>query len=81
MKDTPEKWAVWSAPADHNRAARRAAGLFGRIWKWDMAAMGQAQVPPRYVRRHYKEQIVADPKTRRERRHRARILRAMEGQV
>jgi hypothetical protein len=69
---------VWKAPADFNRAARREAGLFGRFWAWDARALGlNPNLPPRYVRRHFKEGILEAPKNRRERKARARILRAM----
>lgn len=75
--------AVWDAPATFNRASRRAAGLFGRMWRWDMALLdpGAADRPPRYVRRHWSEKVLTHPKTRRQRRHKARILRAMKGRM
>ena len=73
---------VWSAPADFNRAARRAAGLFGRFWKWDAQALGvDPNLPPRYVRRHHTPGILLNPKTRRERKHKARIMRAMRSRL
>jgi hypothetical protein len=70
---------VWDRPVDFNRETRRRAGLLGRLWRWDpmAGAKGPVATPPRYVRRHYNERILTAPKTRRERRHRARILRAM----
>ena len=69
---------VWEAPADFNRATRRWAKLWGRIWKWDREALGvPADLPPRYARRHFKPEVFLFPKTRRQRRHRARIVRAM----
>lgn len=77
MKALTERM-VWEAPANYNRATRRWAKLWGRIWKWDQTALGIAQVPPRYVRRHYTEGVIMAPKTRRQRRHKARILRAMK---
>lgn len=73
---------VWSAPADYNRAARRQARLWGRIWRWDRQALGiDPNLPPRYVRRHFTPTILTAPATRRQRRHRARILRAMKGTI
>jgi hypothetical protein len=68
---------VWKSPADYNRAARRTARLWGRIWKWDPNAQGYVERPPRYARRHYRPDLFVAPKTRRQRRHRARILRIM----
>lgn len=68
---------VWTAPADFNRAGRRAARLWGRIWKWDAEALGTQNMVPRYVRRHHDTEKFTNPKTRRQRRHRARIMRAM----
>ena len=65
---------VWKSPVDFNRAIRRWAGLTGRVWKWNP----QTPVAPRYVRRHYDITKFTTPKTRRQRRHRARILRAMQ---
>lgn len=70
---------VWESPADWNRTARRKARLWGRIWKWDAAALGLQNIPPRYVRRHFDSAKFTNPRTRRQRRHRARILRAMKG--
>jgi hypothetical protein len=70
----PRDAAVWKSPADYNRAARRAARLFSNIWKWDLKTPVQA---PRYARRHWTEQVMLAPKTRRERRHRERIMSAM----
>jgi len=78
MKKTKEAQQVFDAPANFNRATRRAAGLLGRLWRWDRMALGiDPNLPPRYVRRHWSPNILTDPKTRRERRHRTRILRAM----
>lgn len=65
---------VWKAPVDFNRARRRAAGLVGSIWKWNPQPGPSV---PRYVRRHWTESVLLHPKTRRQRRHRARILRNM----
>lgn len=74
--------AVWDAPATFNRHSRRMAGLFGRMWRWDSVMLGiDPQLPPRYVRRHWSEAVLTHPKTRRQRRHKARILRAMKGQL
>lgn len=70
---------VWKAPADYNRAARRLARLWGRIWKWDAQALGLNGMAPRYVRRHYNERAFLHPVTRRQRKHKARILRIMGG--
>lgn len=73
---------VWGSPADYNRAARRQVGLLGRFWRWDQQALGvDPDLPPRYVRRHHTPGILIDPKTRRERKHRARILRAMRERI
>lgn len=70
---------VWAAPALFNRAARRQARLWGRIWRWDRELLGiPANLPPRYARRHFNSETFLRPKTRRQRRHRARILRAMQ---
>jgi len=81
---------VWEAPATFNRHMRRAAGLLSKYWRWDMQVLGWQQPAPRYIRRHYKADVTADgpdglpvttngafthPKTRRQRRHRARIIR------
>lgn len=69
---------VWKAPADYNRADRRAAHLWGRLWKWDAQALGlDPMLLPRYARRHWKQYEFTQPKTRRQRKHRARILKAM----
>jgi hypothetical protein len=70
---------VWDAPVDFNRSTRRWARLWGSIWAWDRTAEGTDI--PRYVRRHYSESIVTHPHTRRQRRHRARILRVMRAGV
>lgn len=82
MKLTPEMQDVWKAPADYNRAMRRAAGLLGRIWAWDPRALGvPTDTPPRYVRRHWTTDILTAPKaaqTRRQRKQKARILRLMQ---
>lgn len=75
----PQVKAIWSAPADWNRAARRSVKLWGRIWKWDAQVLGTQNIVPRYVRRHFTPTILTNPKTRRQRRHKARILRAMKG--
>ena len=67
---------VWESPALHNRATRRWAKLWGSIWKWDQQALGlPADLPRRYARRHFDQQKFLFPKTRRQRRHRAVILR------
>ena len=69
---------VLKAPADFNRAARRQVGVLGRTWKWDRELLGlPADLPPRYVRRHYDITKFTTPKTRRQRRHRARIIRTL----
>ena len=62
-------------PTNYNRATRRWAGLRSRV------AEQQAPSLPRYVRRHYAEHLITNPTTRRQRRHRARIMRAMKGAV
>ena len=61
-----------------NRETRRRARLFGGMWR---GTPGDSVSLPRYVRRHYQEVVVMHPRTRRERRHRARILRAMADQT
>ena len=74
--------AVWDAPATFNRHSRRAAGVFGRLWRWDSMMLGiDPNLPPRYVRRHWSESVLTHPKTRRQRRHKARILKAMKGRL
>ena len=71
---TPQE--VWESPALHNRATRRWARLWGSIWKWDQQALGlDPNLPRRYARRHFDQQKFLFPKTRRQRRHRAVILR------
>lgn len=70
---------VWKAPADFNRGTRRQARLFGRLWKWDARALGlNPTLPPRYARRHYDITKFTTPRTRRQRRHRARIIAMMK---
>lgn len=66
---------VWDAPATFNRATRRRARLWSRIWRWDVAAFDNAPQAPRYIRRHYAGSLFTHPKTRRQRRVRARITR------
>jgi hypothetical protein len=65
---------IAEAPALYNRATRRAFGLFGRFWRWDLNASDDTRrtYVPRYIRRHFN---VAVPRTRRQRRVQARILR------
>lgn len=65
---------IWEAPALHNRATRRRARLWGRIWKWDLNASEETRRTflPRYIRRHYAN---TTPRTRRQRKATARILR------
>ena len=65
---------VWDAPVDFNRATRRSVGLTGRIWRWNPGAPMEL---PRYARRHA-EAAVLTPHTRRQRRHRARIMRDLK---
>lgn len=82
LTDAKQIIDVWGAPADYNRATRRKAGLFGRDWKWDARAIGNdPDLPPRYVRRHHAPSILLTPKTRRERKHKARIMRAMRSRL
>lgn len=69
--------SVWNAPANYNRAARREARLWGRIWAWDNQATGTQPTLPRYVRRHFVPELMLNATTRRQRRHRARIQRLM----
>lgn len=68
---------ILDAPAEFNRATRRAIGLYGRFWKWDMRGTEmQRTFVPRYIRRHSEVlKIVTRKRTRRERRHVARIHR------
>jgi hypothetical protein len=67
---------VYDAPAEYNRATRRAVGMLSKVWRWaSPAEMGNAEQAPRYIRRHH---IARIPKTRRQRRHRARVLRIIE---
>ena len=67
---------VWEAPANYNRATRRWARLWGRIWSWDQQALGlPADLPRRYARRHFDSTKFLYPKTRRQRKERARIMR------
>lgn len=69
-----EAHSIVQAPATASRAARRAIGLWGSIWKWDVNAsedMRRTYVP-RYIRRHF---TTAVPRTRRQRRVQARITR------
>jgi hypothetical protein len=70
---------IWEAPAQYNRATRRRAGLFGRFWRWDLNATEDTRrtYVPRYVRRHFDSDKFIHPKTRRQRRHNAVILRIM----
>jgi hypothetical protein len=71
-----ESKTVWEHPVDFNRARRREAGMTGVVWKW-----GPRPSPlGRYVRRNYNEATFTHPKTRRQRRERARITRAMRSQ-
>lgn len=65
---------VIDAPALFNRRTRRSVGLFGRYWKWDLNASEETRrtFVPRYMRRHFS---VAVPRTRRQRRHRAVIMK------
>lgn len=83
MKLTKEMKQVWNAPANYNRTARRAAKLWGRIWAWDQQALGNdPKLPPRYVRRHWSPTLLTSSNpTRRQRRHKARILRVMKGTI
>lgn len=82
LSDLKQVLDVWGAPADYNRSERRQAGLYGRYWKWATEALGvDPNMPPRYVRRHHSPDVLLNPKTRRERRHKARILRAMRNRL
>jgi hypothetical protein len=74
---TPQE--VWEAPATFNRATRRWARLWGSVWRWDPRALGiPADLPARYVRRHFVPAQFLNPKTRRQRRHRARVIRSLQ---
>lgn len=69
---------VLDAPALFNRRTRRSIGLYGRFWRWDLNANEDTRRTfiPRYIRRHQAALAVVGPKrTRRERRHVARIMR------
>jgi len=83
MELTKQMKRVWDAPANYNRASRRAARLWGRIWKWDVRALGvDPDLPPRCVRRHWSPTLLAMPNpTRRQRRHKACVLRAMKARI
>lgn len=65
---------IIDAPALYNRLTRRSIGLYGRFWRWDLNASQDTRrtYVPRYIRRHF---TTVTPKTRRDRRHRAVILR------
>lgn len=67
---------VWESPALFNRETRRRARLWGRIWRWDLNATEETrrEYLPRYIRRHFDSGKFLFPKTRRQRRHRARII-------
>lgn len=80
---TRDRWReVIEAPADFNRAARRAVGIFGRAWAWDARALGiDPDLPPRYVRRHWTPSLLTTAGTRRQRKHKARIMRAMKARM
>lgn len=60
-----------------NRKTRRAMGIRVPFEDRMAKATGPVAIPPRYVRRHFKEGLLTHPHTRRERRHRARIMRVM----
>jgi hypothetical protein len=68
---------IWEAPATFNRATRRRAHLYGRFWRWDLNASEETRrtYVPRYIRRHFDSDKFLTPKGRRQRRHRAVILR------
>lgn len=68
---------VLEAPALFNRRTRRSIGLFGRYWKWDLNASEETRrvYLPRYIRRHFSAD---QPRTRRQRKARARILRIVQ---
>ena len=53
-----------------NRHERRAMGLLNPFF-------GHLSAPfvPRYIRKHFNDSLFTHPKTRRQRRHKARILR------
>jgi len=71
--------AVWSAPANYNRAARRSVKLFGTIWRWDARALGiPTDLPSRYTRRHFTPETFLSPKNRRQRKMRARVIRDLK---
>jgi hypothetical protein len=60
-----------------NRATRRAMGLRQRFEDRMANAVGPIAIPPRYVRRNFKDGILTKPRNRRQRKVRARILRSM----
>jgi hypothetical protein len=76
IKDSIEAMLIVAAPATHNRATRRAIGMWGSIWRWDMNATEETRrtYVPRYIRRNFKFAIEAKP-TRKRRKIEARILR------
>lgn len=72
---------VWESPALFNRKMRRAAGLLSKYWRWDLNASEETRrvYTPRYIRRHYgtiarRPWDFDHPKTRRQRKQRARIM-------
>lgn len=76
MVQDPRVQQIWSEPALHNRAERRSVKLFGSMWKWDSQLLGiPMDLPTRYTRRHFDSAKFLFPKTRRQRRHKTRIMR------
>jgi len=78
--------AVWDSPATFNRHDRRAAGVLGRLWRWDPLVLDpdRGKRPPRYVRRNYPMQDPTEftaPRTRRQRKVKASIMRMMKGRL
>ena len=60
-----------------NRATRRSLGVRDRFEDRMANVTGPIAIPPRYARRHFKDGVLTKPKTRRERKVRARILKVM----
>lgn len=76
--DQPTVADVWKSPALFNRETRRRAGLLSRFWRWDTQGIPEMRrtFVPRYIRRHFKAETMLAPTTRRQRKVRARIMRA-----
>lgn len=71
-----DKSDVLANPERYNRASRRAAGYLKPVWVALMKATAGERFLPRTARRHNSVLFNA-PKTRRQRRHKARVTRAL----